>query len=458
MSHLKDMEELISTIDNSDNRDYMHEAMLCYMSSAYRASIVLSFIALFGDLMVKLKELSKVNKGAKKIYEEASKKQSDQEVFENYLIDQLRSNNYITELDTNFLDILRTLRNKSAHPSGHASSAEEARYVIYETITRFLSKPVLSTTQLVEEILSDLPNSNLFPSSKVESITNITSSMITNLHQETYTYLVVKLIEKYLDPDKNIQKNAKNILAGIASLNNQELNEIIKQKILIKKCTDPNYSELILILISVNSVLISNLDQITIDRITVFLDKSIANTEPYASYNLVNHPSMIFSSIIKTHGEDLTLTLFGKQLTTLINRFTYIPQLITLLSSNPKIQQQYLSILLEQAKSQEFDVANYFATSIADIESNLLTIITPEYALKLILGVIRAAHNGAYRSKDLVRSRFSSLQGIKDLACSFFTSNQALALSMAKENYVSQEEVGSMFIDPATELQTVSGA
>ena len=41
MPHLHDMEELISSIEDNQVKDYMKEAMSCYMANAYRACIVL---------------------------------------------------------------------------------------------------------------------------------------------------------------------------------------------------------------------------------------------------------------------------------------------------------------------------------------------------------------------------------------------------------------------------------
>ena len=78
------MEELLATIASSDIRDYMQEAMNCYMASAYRGSIVMSYIALFDDILVKLAELSNVNAAAKTIHVEASKRKAHQDVYETY--------------------------------------------------------------------------------------------------------------------------------------------------------------------------------------------------------------------------------------------------------------------------------------------------------------------------------------------------------------------------------------
>ena len=108
MPHLHDMEELVNSIEDDQAKDYMKEAMSCYMASAYRACIVLTYIALFDDIIKKLGELSNVNGKARKIYNEAKKKINSQDVYESYVIDQLQSNSLLPSLDTSFLETLRT--------------------------------------------------------------------------------------------------------------------------------------------------------------------------------------------------------------------------------------------------------------------------------------------------------------------------------------------------------------
>ncbi len=54
MSSLRDMEELIGDIVDVELKEYMREALICYMTGAHRACVVLSFIAIFEDLFKKL--------------------------------------------------------------------------------------------------------------------------------------------------------------------------------------------------------------------------------------------------------------------------------------------------------------------------------------------------------------------------------------------------------------------
>ncbi len=75
MSNLRDMEELISDIVDVELKEYMREALTCYMTGAHRACVVLSFIAIFEDLLKKLDGMATTNKTARAIFTEISKKE-----------------------------------------------------------------------------------------------------------------------------------------------------------------------------------------------------------------------------------------------------------------------------------------------------------------------------------------------------------------------------------------------
>lgn len=248
MAHLTYMEELLTSIESPDIRDYMREAMNCYMVSAYRGCIVLSYIALFDDLLSKLAELGKVNKTANKIHNEAAKKKSDQEIFESFLIDRLGATKLLSGLDTTFLNTLRTLRNKSAHPSGHRPSPEEARFIFFEVINRFLSQPILSTTQLVDELIDRLKNKNFFPTTQIFDIKEVVQEELSDLHDEAISQLVTKLTINATSSDSTISRNAGFFLTGLAALDKSAIIEQIKKKVIQAKSDDPNYA-------SVNCVL-----------------------------------------------------------------------------------------------------------------------------------------------------------------------------------------------------------
>lgn len=249
------------------------------MAGAYRASVVLTFIALFDDILLKLTELGKVNKKARSIADSASQKRTDQEVFETYLIDQLRSNALLSSLDITFLDTLRILRNKSAHPSGHHASAEEARFIFYEAITRFLAKPILSTTQLADEVLASLGNSNLFPLTNIDVIAKVAARELQNIHHETYPYLVSKLLEKTQGSDGTATKNARFFLTGLAWNAEAYVLAALRKYGIEKTASNKAFANVVLSLLCANGKLFQTLDEVTYQRIAALVTDQIGNVD-----------------------------------------------------------------------------------------------------------------------------------------------------------------------------------
>jgi hypothetical protein len=132
-TQLADMEETLARVVRPASRDFMGEALRCYQAGAFRACVVLSAIALFDDLKSKVAELAKVNKIAKDIHDEVVKKHAAQDVFETFLSDQLIKAQLVDASQETQLKLIRELRNKAAHPTGVHASAEQARFVFFET-------------------------------------------------------------------------------------------------------------------------------------------------------------------------------------------------------------------------------------------------------------------------------------------------------------------------------------
>lgn len=452
MPHLHDMEELISSIEDNQVKDYMKEAMSCYMANAYRACIVLTYLALFDDIVKKLGELGKVNKKAKKIYDEAQNKINEQDVYENYLIEQLASNSLIPKLDTSFLDILRQLRNKSAHPSGHSASAEEARFVFYESISRFLSKPILTTTQLVDDILARLDDQHFFPSSSISKVADIVKKEIINIHQETFPYLVNKLLDKYLNSNSDIKKNSGFFLNGLAHLKEEELSSYLKKYVIDSKCSDSKCSSLILRMISANGSLLLNLEPVTYDRLKSVISERIKNSNLTDSDSEFSHPSMVLSSILESCGEDLILTYFKGQLTELFQKNIFSISFISHMSGNEKVIKLYLEEAYSQAGSSDYTIANNFSRSVSDIDEYLSESLTEEQAFLLIANIMKAAEWGAWAAQSLKSSKFSSIPKIKKISIEYLQYDEVAAKAKYEELGHSDEDFNNLVHEQLLDL------
>lgn len=403
------------------------------MAGAYRASVVLTFIALFDDILLKLTELGKVNKKARSIADSASQKRTDQEVFETYLIDQLRSNALLSSLDITFLDTLRILRNKSAHPSGHHASAEEARFIFYEAITRFLAKPILSTTQLADEVLASLGNSNLFPLTNIDVIAKVAARELQNIHHETYPYLVSKLLEKTQGSDGTATKNARFFLTGLAWNAEAYVLAALRKYGIEKTASNKAFANVVLSLLCANGKFFQTLDEVTYQRIAALVTDQIGMVDISVEHTKFSHPAALFVSLLKDNDERFLLEKLGVQLDSFIERFPYSAFFTSKVMPFEISRGRLLARLTQNARSSDFGTANAFARHVDDVEKLLGDVFSPDEAFKLLVGVIRAAEIGAFGSIDLRNSHFGALPKLRSLALDRVVSDVATAKMIAAE-------------------------
>ncbi len=453
MAHLTDMEELLARVPGSDIRDYMREALSCYMSGAYRGALVLTYIALFDDLLAKLSELGSVNATAKSIYLEANKRKADQDIYESYLIDQLTSKSLISGLDSSFLTTLRTLRNKSAHPSGHKPSAEEARFVFFEAIDRFMSKPILSTTQLVDELVLRLKNSNFFPSKMLSDITNVVSDELINLHDEALPQLVSKMAKAIISSDASIKKNSNFFLTGLAKLDKPLANSALQTKLITSKVDDDDYQDVIIQTISANGKLISGLSGTPIERLRAVLTKKISKISNADNESMLNHPSFAIKSIASAISEAEFLAKFQQELEALFEKRSHSEFSVELVKNHPNFLAIYYPILIAKAGSSDFATANALSISVELLDSSLAEVLSELQSLELIVAIIKAAEWGAWSAKSNVSSKFARIPTLRTKAIAFTISNEedasAIVLAKLEETRPINEFVATYLTDEA---------
>lgn len=414
MSSLKDMEELISDVVDIELKEYMREALTCYMTGAYRACIVLSFIAIFEDLFKKLSGMAAINKTAKDIFKEISKKREEQKVYENDLLNKLKVGKIITEIDAEFLTVLRTLRNKAAHPSGHKPTAEEARYVYSETICRFLSKPVLSTTQIVDQILSKLTNLYLFPTSNIKDYATIVNEGVKNLHHDSYSYLLNKLIESLENTNEQIKINAGKYLIGLSvkPLNNDVL-EQIKKQIVVECSVDGSKRQILMECISTNSSLLNGLDCIVYSRLNKMLEHTISSTKSSDQHKYLKHPIQIARSVLEL-GEEIVDNYFNSSITQILEKYKLSPVLMKYVKKHNWTKQKVIQLIFEQAGSTSYSEANSFALNANLYDKDISDLMDNINCFELIVRIINACCYGAYGAKNMLAGKFNSIPKIKE--------------------------------------------
>lgn len=421
------MEELLAKIPGTGIRDYMREAMNCYMAGAYRGSLVLSYIALFDDLLAKLGELANVNTTARTIYIEANKKKTNQDVYESYLIDQLTSNNLISGIDSSFLATLRTLRNKSAHPSGHKPSPEEARFIFFETIDRFLSKTILSTTHLVDDLITRLKNTNFFPSIDILDIRNIVCDELATLHDDAIPQLVAKMVAVASSPDAPTKKNAHYFLIGLAKLDKSSANLALQSKLITSKADDATFHDVIIQIISANGKLFSELNGTTVVRLRAIIANKISEVTSALTETKLSHPTKALISIANAIPELDFVTIFKPELEALFKKRAHSEFVVNLVNNKPSLRSIYLPALLAKAGSSSYDTANSFSNAVEALDESLSALLTDEESLQLIVAITKAATSGAWSAKAIVSAKFAGTPYLRTKALSFIEAHEASA-------------------------------
>ena len=425
MAHLTDMEELLASVNSAEVRDYMREAMNCYMAGAYRGCIVLSYIALFDDIFDKLKEVAKINSAAKTIFKAAKTKKDDQDVFETYLIDQLTSNKLLSGLDGSFLSTLRTLRNKSAHPSGHSPSAEEARFVFFEVVNRFLSEPILSTTYRVDAIISKLADKNMFPTTNISDIQMVVASEVSNLHPEATPVLIKKLDDSIQSGDSDIENNAGYFLTGLATLDRTEYNEEISKRIVNAHSGEADFELLILRLMSANANLLGLINQVSAKRFKKILSDRIDSVALSVPEFKFSHPVTVYRSMVAAYGDDDLVDRFRTELETLYQKYPYSKAVIESVSGRDRSRALLLDRIKRNAGSGTYDTANRFARSLDGIDGPLSEICENQDAFEIVVEVMKAAQWGAWGAQAVEDSKFSSAPEIRSSAIRYVNGNKA---------------------------------
>ncbi|MEN4930204.1 hypothetical protein ABEI22_13970 [Erwinia billingiae] len=413
MTRLRDMEELLADVVDVDLKEYMREALTCYMTGANRACVVLSFIAIFEDLFKKLDGMAATNSTAKSIFDEISKKRDEQKVYENDLLNKLKSEKIISDIDADFLNVLRTLRNKAAHPSGHKPTAEEARYVYSETIGRFLSKPVLSTTQVADEILSKLKNAYLFPTSNIQEHSQVVNEGVNTLHHDGYAYLIRKLISFVNDTNEQVKLNAKRYLLGLSfkPLNDDVLGQI--KKLIVVECSSDDGKRLLLMeCISTNANLLKGLDSIVYLRLNKMVEETFSKTTSSDQHAYLRHPVQIINSIIELDKSEID-KYFKKVVGEIIGKYYLSPLLIKYSSKKEWVKISVIKNIYDNAGSTTFADANHFAKTAWNHDAELAGLMSDLQCFELIAHVCDASIWGAFESEIMVKGKFNNIQKVK---------------------------------------------
>lgn len=395
--------------------DYMREALACYNGGAYRGCVVLSFIALFEDLRQKLAQLAKVNSTAKLIWKDVEQRAEDQQVFETYMVDQLKSEKLISDADAWRLEQIRNLRNKAAHPSGIHASPEEARYAYFETIDKFLSQPVLKTTHAVDELLTRLANENFFPTSAMSDVADIVSAEMVAIHAAATPYLIESLSKAMGGSESPVPENATRFLVGLARTGGDEILQNLKTRVVKARAEDKSSVRQVVRIIAANPKLLIGSENTTLLRLNALFIAHVDDFSARATEKRTTHPPVLLANMIAAVGTDFVQQHFSSFLDKVLSRYYYSMPLINAFVNVPALREKLVQTWKEAAAAWDFDISNSFSEHVPEFDEIVPRVLTSKEALEIVSGIARAASNNAFKAIDIRNSGFSSVPNLKRL-------------------------------------------
>ncbi len=438
MPQLKDLEELIGEVENANIADYLYEAYRCYGAGAYRATIVITNIALFDGLFIKLKALAPVSKVCKEIVKEIEPLQESQKVFELPLVHKLKAKKIITEFESQRLEQLISHRNKAAHPSGHHPSAEEARFVFTEAVSNFLAKPVRQTAYIVDEIVAKLDGDNFFPTAIITDTKNIVQNEVENLDNLAYPFLLKELNDKIELGNAREQSNSKKFLRGLAALKKPEIRKLFAKSVVVPRLSSSDEAKFITELCTCDPAIISVLKTSELLQLDALLVHNAKSVGVDGKTSLLMSPTKLAYRILKLEGEERFADIpdFREYL---VLRAPLSEEFLKALDCNPKIKGEMLDRYIEIAGSSQFDTANRFAKRLSDLDEVIAENFSPKFSFQIITRVVKAADTGAFSAIGVADSGFAACPDMQTAALQFSKKHLQAARKILQDNGVAKK-------------------
>lgn len=423
-SGLRDMEGMLSSVSDPAIEDYLQEAFTCYGTGAYRACIVLTFIATFEDLRSKVRAHSSLSREARDISKDIDLLANSQKPFENTMVERLQSSKLISALQGQKLKQIIDHRNKAAHPSGHHASAEEARFVYTECISLFLSQPVVNPGLLADELIERMKDGNFFPASSVEKNMPVFTDEMNRIDEKLYSKVFSRLAELVKSENEQERINSRYFIAIAAGLKKQKIRDAIRGSIIEKKTTDKAYGQTICEIISADGNSIDSISEGCLRRVIalILLDAKSIKVEP--PQTRLRHPVRVLNGIITSEQKESFLKNGSEYIDYVIDTYLLQPILIRIIKKDDILKEKLLSKIIRRAESDDFEDANIFSISLPDIDSDFAKTFNEESSFKVICGVLHAAEIGAFRAKDVRASSFRDCPEIKNKSAIFINNSE----------------------------------
>jgi hypothetical protein len=236
VERLADLDEFTLRCRTAEAREHIAEAVACYRGGAFRATVVMSWVAVVFDLIDKVRELAIAGEAAAvammhtfDAYQEQIHANSPQATkqaleFERTILSKVSADlSLLDALQLSDLERLREDRHRSAHPSFNRAgeafrpTAELARLHLRNAIAHVLSQPPRQGRAALATLHS-LVASEYFPTDPTRARTQLEGGGLAHASDALVRSLVDLLIFGYVDADGDLHASPGTLAALVATL------------------------------------------------------------------------------------------------------------------------------------------------------------------------------------------------------------------------------------------------
>jgi|GEM_PF-1027724 len=380
---LRDMEDLLNNVYDNEIKDYLKEALKCYMGGSYRACVIMSVIAGVYDLHKKVKALAGSDPSYRNLDNEIERRKRSLEVYEKYLFEQCATEEIDMLNNSELKELQRCLdtRNDCAHPSNFICSPEKARDIYSSVIDILASKPVLFGFKHMRNLIAEMEERTFFPVVDASRMKVIICEKLDRFQRKAIDPFFKLLSATIKAPNSTIQKtNALRFLA--LSVNNvAEYGQYVTEFI-----DKDQYEGELLTLFEINIDILRVISDTSIEKIISKLDTNLKSSE----INSINTWINIMLS------ERLQAPQYIENIGSILTNFSRF-NLFTGGSDKRDIRYEIVKMLLQndncsvdfknmlgRACSKSFTLEHYMEPNLRDILILLNEKSLYEYWLKLI--------------------------------------------------------------------------
>ena len=243
-NQLRDLDELVLSCFNKKARQYIDEAVRCYKAGAYRSAIVATWIAVFFDIVEKLRDLAlSEDAGAKKRIAEfdATTNQSDPSpalLFERKLLDVAHSEfEFFSTLELTDLKRIQEDRHRCAHPTVAADGSmfmptpDIARTHIVNAVDLLLKHPAVQGKAALDRVCKDL-TAEYFPTQREKVKAAIKAGPLRRARFSLIrNFIVVSLKNATAATDYHVQSRFQYALEAMREMYPEDSTDVLKAEV-----------------------------------------------------------------------------------------------------------------------------------------------------------------------------------------------------------------------------------